>query len=102
MLLLLLLVWVDSAWAAAPECLQDADCVPAACCQSSICTNLIVAERGCGKKECSEACAPFTLDCGGKCECTTEKRCAAILGHGGGPPERRPKTPLKVKTVKRG
>ena len=75
--ILSLAVYVD---ARAAQCRGDTDCFPATCCHAAICVTKAEMEK-CDGKTCSQECQPFTMDCGGKCVCNAEHRCAAVLNN---------------------
>ncbi len=58
-------------------CETDADCVPAACCHATACTNRAQAPS-CQQAMCTAECRSGTIDCGGGCLCV-EGHCAARL-----------------------
>jgi hypothetical protein len=63
---------------ALPECVSDADCVPAECCHADACIHKTVAPN-CTGISCTEECMPGTLDCGqGSCLCQ-EGKCVAKI-----------------------
>jgi len=76
--LAVLLYASGTALAGGPECKVDADCVPLDCCHSTKCT-----PRGeapdCTDVACTAECRPGTLDCGGRCICTSDGQCFAKL-----------------------
>jgi hypothetical protein len=74
---LLLVLCCDNVSGSA-ECLHNSDCVPAICCGSTACLPAAQAED-CSKTSCQAPCKPFTVDCGGQCTCSPQKRCAAVL-----------------------
>ena len=60
------------------ECVNDYDCVPAACCHPSSCIALDNAPF-CDDIFCTQECAPGALDCGqGFCSCINGK-CKAVF-----------------------
>ena len=70
-----MLCWATVAF----SCSTDSDCHPAACCHSSLCVPTAEAPK-CKGIVCTTDCAPFSLDCGGKCVCNEQHQCAAVLG----------------------
>ena len=61
-----------------PECIANADCVPATCCHAAECVSKAKAPN-CEGIFCSMECRPYTMDCGqGRCACENNKCIAKI------------------------
>jgi len=63
----------------AKDCDTDNDCVRNSCCGAVNCQSGKADSLSCTGK-CEPECVPFTLDCGGRCVCSANKRCSAVLG----------------------